>query len=59
MGDLQKALSGSLLALVQADRIAREAMAGVVQATPAAISNGKAVEHDDRRSTERRALLEL
>ena len=46
IGDLQKALSGSLLALVEADKIARQATAGVVQATPA-ISNGGVIEHDD------------
>ena len=47
MGDLQKALSGSFLALVEADRIARQATVGVVQTSPAPISNGAAVEHDD------------
>jgi hypothetical protein len=45
MGDLQKALSGSLLALVEADRIARQATTGVVQA-PAATSNNEVIEHD-------------
>ena len=45
MGDLQKALSGSLLALVEADKIARQATAGVVQ-TPTATSNGEVIEHD-------------
>jgi hypothetical protein len=44
MGDLQKALSGSLLALVEADRIARQATTGVQ--APAATSNSEVIEHD-------------
>jgi hypothetical protein len=47
IGDLQKALSGALLALIEADRIARQAPAAVVQANPAATSNGEVIEHDD------------